>query len=64
MHETTQSIDLERLQNVYGSFMQEDSVCERRSTSMTLLLVMVIPSLAAGLVLLASMLVQRVRGDW
>ena len=44
--------------------MQEDSVCERRSTSMTLLLVMVIPSLAAGLVLLASMLVQRVRGDW
>ena len=31
---------------------------------MTLLLVMVIPSLAAGFVLLASMLVQRVRGDW
>jgi hypothetical protein len=32
--------------------------------SMSLLQLMIIPSAVAGLVLLASITVQRVRGDW
>ena len=37
---------------------------ERRDTKVTLLQLMLIPSVAAGVVLFASVIVQRVRREW
>jgi hypothetical protein len=37
---------------------------QKKDTKMTLLQLMLIPSAAGGLVLVASMIMQRVRHDW